>query len=45
MIEYNKFNKGKGKMRQNKRNTKKSKKIKKEVYNQKHIRKVTSLKS
>ena len=45
MIEYNKFNKGKGKMKQNKRNTKKNKKIKKENYNQKDIRKIISLKS
>ena len=45
MIEYNKFNKGKGKKKQNKKKTKKNKKIKKEIYNQKHIRKVISLKS
>ena len=44
MIEYNNFNKGKGKMKNNKRNTKKTKKLKKEIYNQKHIRKVISLK-
>lgn len=43
MIEHNIFNKGKGKMK-NGRNTKKMKKLKKAVYNQKHIRRVISLK-
>ena len=43
MIEYNTFNKGKGKMKGGKRNNKKTKKNKKEVYSQKHARKVVSL--
>ena len=40
MIEYNKFNKGKGKMKYGKRINKKTKKINKSVYNKKYIRKV-----
>ena len=40
MIEYNTFNKGKGKMKGGKRTNKKTKKNKKEVYSQKHVRKV-----
>ena len=43
MTEYNKFSKGKGKMKDGKRVNKKSKKIKKEVYNQKFVRKVIFL--
>ena len=42
MIEYNKFNKGKGKMKDGKRVNKKSKKVNKSVYNSKYIRKVIS---
>ena len=40
MIDYNKFSKGKGKMKDGRRVNKKSKKLKKEVYNKKFIRKV-----
>lgn len=43
MIDYNTFNKGKGKMKDGRRVNKKSKKIKKEVYNQKFIRRITHL--
>ena len=43
MIEYNTFKKGKGKMKSGKRNNKKTKKNKKEVYSQKHVRRVASL--
>jgi len=43
MIEYNTFKKGKGKMKGGKRNNKKTKKNKKEVYSQKHVRMVSSL--
>jgi hypothetical protein len=43
MIEYNTFKKGRGKMKGGKRNNKKTKKNKKEVYSQKHVRKVASL--
>ena len=42
MIEYNQYNKGKGKMNSGKRVNKKSKKICKEIYNKKHVRKVIS---
>ena len=41
MIEYNQFNKGKGKMNNGKRVNKKSKKLKKEGYNKKYVRKIT----
>ena len=40
MIEYNKFNKGKGKMKSGKRVNKKSKKINREIYNNKFVRKI-----
>lgn len=40
MIEYNQFNKGKGKMKSGKRVNKKSKKIKRECYNKKFVRKI-----
>ena len=43
MIDYNKFNKGKGKMKDGKRVNKKTKKIKKEIYNKKFVRKVINL--
>ena len=43
MTEYNKFSKGKGKMKDGKRVNKKSKKIKKEIYNKKFVRKVIYL--
>ncbi len=42
MIEYNQFNKGKGKMNNGRRVNKKSKKLSKEIYNKKHVRKVIS---
>tara|TARA_Y100001972_G_C7627261_1_gene314711 strand:- start:1145 stop:1399 length:255 start_codon:yes stop_codon:yes gene_type:complete len=42
MIEYNQFNKGKGKMNNGRRVNKKSKKLNKEIYNKKHVRKVIS---
>ena len=41
MIDYNKFNKGKGKMKDGRRVNKKSKKMKQEVYNKKFIRRIT----
>ena len=41
MIDYNKYNKGKGKMKDGRRVNKKSKKINKEIYNQKFIRRIT----
>ena len=43
MTEYNKFSKGKGKMKNGKRANKKSKKINKEIYNKKFVRKVIYL--
>lgn len=45
MIEYNTFKKGKGKMKGGKRNNKKTKKNKKEVYSQKHVRMVSLIQS
>lgn len=42
-MDYNKYNKGKGKMKDGRRVNKKSKKIKKEIYNQKFIRRVIYL--
>ena len=44
MIEYNKYNKGKGKMNNSRRNNKKTKKLKKEVYNNKKVRKIINTK-
>ena len=43
MTEYNEFSKGKGKMKNGKRVNKKSKKIEKDIYNKKFVRKVIYL--
>tara|TARA_B100001115_G_C15733955_1_gene357666 strand:+ start:652 stop:798 length:147 start_codon:yes stop_codon:yes gene_type:complete len=40
MIEFNTYNKGKGKMKDGKRVNKKSKKLNREVYNRKFVRRV-----
>tara|TARA_A100001015_G_C15001790_1_gene718822 strand:+ start:1021 stop:1167 length:147 start_codon:yes stop_codon:yes gene_type:complete len=42
MIQYNEYNKGKGKMKNGRRINKKSKKINREIYNSKFVRKIIS---
>lgn len=40
MTQYNEYNKGKGKMKDGRRINKKSKKINREIYNSRFVRKV-----